>query len=76
MSYRAGYCYRSQARGGYCYRPARGGYCYRPQRKGLGEVTTSNLFRMGAAIFVIGAGFIIVSGQMEQRGKKRRKRRG
>lgn len=71
-----GYCYHPRGGGrGYCYRPARGGYCYRPARRGMGEVSVDNLWRMGVAAFAIGAGFIIVSGQLEKRQSKRRKKR-
>jgi len=71
---RTGYCYRP-VRGGYCYRPGRArGYCYRPHR-GMGEVTADNLLRMGAAVFFMGAGFILVSGHLERKAQRRRKRR-
>jgi hypothetical protein len=40
-----------------------------------GQVTTANLVRMGAAVFFMGAGFILVSGYLERRQDQQRKRR-
>jgi hypothetical protein len=41
------------------------------------NVTLDNVLRMGFAAFFIGAGFILVSGAMEQRlGQRKKRRRG